>query len=130
MDQATFTLLDVSGFPIVRLDLEGRSGSHAAIWVREMEALLGHGRPFVLLVIGHHGDESPDDKKTKTVWLKTNREALVSVCRGFVSVEPDAERRAALAAQGAQISKSFGLALSVAATVEEAEGLARTLLGA
>lgn len=130
MDQAVFTLHDLSAFPIVRLNLEGRSGEYAEAWAREMDVLLGNGRPFALLVIGNHGDESPEDKKAKAVWFKVNRDRLTALCRGFVSVEPDAGRRAALAAQGAQISKSFGLTLSVAETVTEAEGLARDLLRA
>jgi hypothetical protein len=128
MDQQTFTLLDVSTFPIVRFNLEGRSGDYAEAWTREMDALLGNGRPFVLLVLGNRGEESQEDKKVKAAWFKINRETLASVCRGIVSVEPDREKRAALAVQGAQIGKAFGIPFTVAETAREAEELAPNLL--
>ncbi|MDQ7250440.1 GntR family transcriptional regulator [Dongia sedimenti] len=127
MDRPTFSLHDISAFPIVRLDLEGRTGSYAEIWAREMDILLSDGRPFTLLVVGNRGEETQEDKKTKAAWFKVNRERLVAICRGFVCVEPDAGKRVALAAQGLQISKAFGLPFEVTETAAEAEALARAL---
>jgi len=128
MDQAEFTLHDVSAFPIVRLRSQGLPAGYTRTWVAELEALLQHGTPFALIFLDTIEDEAHEDRKTRMQWLKVNEAALAALCRGIISVDPNTARRLARRAQAALVSQAFGLRLAVTADRREAEGLARRLL--
>jgi hypothetical protein len=130
VDPRFFVLHDVSNFPIVRVPAESLPESHARIWIGEMNALLEHDVPFVLISLGSSEDESQEDRKLRTLWLKANKVALASTCLGLISIEPDSDKHARRHAQAATLSKAFALRISVEADVPQAEQLARHWLRA
>lgn len=91
---AHFSIHDVSDFPIVRFRPETAVTGYAPLWENDMDALLRHGVPFVLLFEEERSDEAHVDRKRRGLWLKHNKVALAALCRGLVSVEADAEQRA------------------------------------
>ena len=130
MDQAEFTLHDLSTFPIVRLRSQGLPTGYTRAWVAELETLLQGGSPFVLIVLDMIENEAQEDRKTRMRWLKANKTTLATFCRGIISVEPNLARRLARRAQAAVVSQAFGLRFAVTTDVQEAEQLARGLLTA
>ncbi|CAM3377822.1 hypothetical protein MEME101129_28845 [Methylobacterium mesophilicum] len=131
MDRATFTLHDVSDFPIVRMRNDAvRPPGYASVWCREMDALLAGGDPFVLIYDGRRHDEAHDDRVARGLWLKRNKEALGGCCRALIVVEPDPERRHALEAAFPSLIRAFGTPQAACATDREAVALARQTLGA
>lgn len=130
-DRATlsgFSLFDVSGFPTVRARMQGQPPGYGPAWAAEMDALMRHGQPFVIVLLDEHGEESHEDRKTKSVWIKANKATFVGLCRGFITVVPDRLKRLAMRAQGAVIAASFGLRFAAVRDVPEAEQLAARLL--
>lgn len=112
---AHFSIHDVSDFPIVRFRPETAVAGYAPLWENDMDALLRHGEPFVLLFEEERSDEAHIDRKRRGLWLKHNKVALAAICRGLVSIEADAQERARLQ--------------EVAATREQADALMVWLLG-
>lgn len=119
LNTSEFLVHDVSRFPLVLARGDAPPG-HAAQWTHEMQALLAHGQPFVVIHTGPRAAEAHEDRKQRGLWLKQNRQALGAACRAVISVEPDAVRRAALAAQSAVAQKAFGVPMRTAASLEEA----------
>jgi hypothetical protein len=128
MDQAEFTLYDVSAFPIVRLRSQGLPADYTRTWIAELEALLRHGTPFALIFLDTVENEAQEDRKTRMQWLKANKAALAALCRGIISVEPNTARRLVRRAQATVVSKAFGFCFAVTTDIQEAEQLARGLL--
>ena len=124
-----FSIHDVSDFPIVRFRPETAVEGYAPLWENDMDALLRHGEPFVMLFEEERSDEAHVDRKRRGLWLKHHKLALAAICRGLVSIEPDAEQRARLQAMAAGAMKAFGILQEVAATREEADALMVWLLG-
>ncbi|TWT14868.1 hypothetical protein [Reyranella sp. CPCC 100927] len=128
MSTFQFELHDISDFPIVRISVNGLPAGYTRTWVPEMDALVQRGDPFVLVLVDGHGEDSPQDRKSKAQWIKVNKGAFAASCRGFVSVEPSLAKRLALRAQGAIIARTFGLNFVAARDLAEAETAARRLL--
>lgn len=128
MNPFQFKLHDISDFPIVRIRVNGLPAGYTRTWTPEMDALVQRGDPFVLVLVDGHGEDSPQDRKSKAQWIKVNKEAFAASCRGFVSVEPNLAKRLALRAQGAIIARTFGLNFVVARDLVAAEAAARRLL--
>ena len=126
---AHFSIHDVSDFPIVRFRPETAVAGYAPLWENDMDALLRHGEPFVMLFEEERSDEAHVDRKRRGLWLKHNKVALAAICRGLVSIEADAEQRARLKAMAADAIKAFGIVQEVAATREQADALMVWLLG-
>lgn len=124
-----FSIHDVSDFPIVRFRPETAVEGYAPLWENDMDALLRHGEPFVMLFEEEGSDEAHVDRKRRGLWLKHHKLALAAICRGLVSIEPDAAQRARLQAMAAGAMKAFGILQEVAATREEADALMVWLLG-
>lgn len=127
-DTTLFSIHDVSDFPIVRFRPETAIGGYAPLWENDMDALLRHGEPFVMLFELERNDEAHVDRKQRGLWLKHHKAALAAICRGLVSIEADAQQRARLQAMAAGAMKAFGIVQEVAATREEAEALMVWLL--
>jgi len=125
LDSADFTLHDLSRFPLV-LARGDTSPGYAVQWEREMQSLMDDGEAFVLIHPKARTEEAHDDRKRRGLWLKQNKQALGACCKAVISVEPDDERRAALATQSAMAEKAFGIPMRMAATLEQAcdDGLA------
>ncbi|PMQ06238.1 hypothetical protein JaAD80_28310 [Janthinobacterium sp. AD80] len=102
---------------------------YAPLWENDMDALLRHGAPFVMLFEEKRSDEAHADRKRRGLWLKHHKVALAAICRGLVSIEPDGEKRAQLQAMAAGAMKAFGILQEVAATREQADALMVWLLG-
>ena len=128
-DPAHFSIHDVSDFPVVRFRPETAVDGYAPLWENDMDALLRHGEPFVVLFEQERSDEAHVDRKRRGLWLKHNKVALAALCRGLVAVEQDAEQRARLQAMAAGAMKAFGIMQEVAATREQADALMVWLLG-
>ena len=124
-----FTVHDVSEFPVVRSRATAVGPGYATQWEREMNALLEHASPFVLLMEEGQPQESHDDRKARGLWLKRNKTALASFCKAVIIIEPDAVQREAFQAQAAMAAKAFGVPMEVAASKAGAEELAGRLLG-
>jgi hypothetical protein len=123
-----FTVHDVADFPIVRSRCEAVVPGYAAPWASEMDALLAHGRPFVMIFPTGRLEEGHEDRKHRGLWLKKNKVALGSLCLSLVTVEPDALTRVAIRAQLAMAIKAFGVPMEVVATIEEAHDHAARML--
>ncbi len=123
----SFVHHDIAHFPVVLAPAAAAAG-YAAQWAREMEALLDHGKAFVLVHLGTRGEESHDDRKQRGLWLKRRKAELGAVCRAVISVEPDTDRRAELATQSLLAQKAFGIPMLVAASEAEAHAQAQRLL--
>jgi len=119
LDCTNFTLHNVSGFPLVLANGDASPG-YAAQWEREMKALVAHGEAFVLIHSQARAKETHEDRKRRGTWLKQNRQAFSAVCKALISVETDAVRRTALAAQSVMAEKAFGIPMRTAATLQEA----------
>lgn len=126
---AHFSIHDVSDFPIVRFRPETAVAGYAPLWENDMDALLRHGEPFVLLFEEERNEEAHVDRKRRGLWLKHNKVALAAICRGLVSVEGDAQKRVQMQAMAAGAMKAFGILQEVAATREQADALMVWLLG-
>ncbi|MCJ2095238.1 GntR family transcriptional regulator [Methylobacterium sp. J-072] len=131
MDRESFTLHDVSTFPIVRLRNEAASSpGHAPTWCAEMDRLLASQTPFALIYPARRTDEPHDDRVARGLWLKRNKAALAARCRALIVVEPDPDRRQALEAAFPSLIRAFGTPQAACATDRDAVSLARQVLGA
>lgn len=128
-DATLYSIHDVSDFPIVRFRPETAVEGYAPLWENDMDALLRHGEPFVMLFEQERSDEAHLDRKRRGLWLKHHKAALAAICRGLVSIEADAQQRARLQAMAAGAMKAFGIVQEVAATRDEADALMVWLLG-
>jgi hypothetical protein len=123
-----FKLHDVSRFPLVVLHGRGLPPGYGPTWAKELDALLSQSHPFVMVFPDSVEDETHEDQKLRTVFLKANKERLAAKCQGIFGVEPNKAKRILKRAQGAVIAAAFGLNFRVAATVDEAERLASIAL--
>jgi hypothetical protein len=119
-----FKLHDVSRFPVVTLHGRGLPPGYGPTWAKEMEALLSQDRQFVLIFPNSAENETHDDQKLRTVFLKANKARLAARCSGIFGIEPNKATRLLKRVQGAAIAAAFGLRFRVVATIEEAERLA------
>ena len=122
-------VFEMEDFPIVTFRNTAVEPGYAARWAREMEALVSRAEPFVILFRPDRPDETVEDRKLRALWLKSHKAALSATCRGLLTVEPDAEARAA-AQEAEAMQKAFGLLLVSVGTEAEARELARSLLAA
>ncbi|HIH2745692.1 hypothetical protein L3V59_36510 [Burkholderia aenigmatica] len=127
LDPNDFTLYDIHLFPACVFCAEHATPGYASRWEREIDALMRHGEPFVIVYIELDTDESHEDRKHRAVWLKQNKDALGAVCKALVSVEPDPDRRAEVAAHGETAVKAFGIPHHAVASFEQALSLAARL---
>ena len=123
-----FAIHDVSDFPIVRFRPETAIAGYAPLWENEMDTLLRHGLPFVMLFEQQRSEEAQIDRKRRGLWLKHPKLALAAICRGLVSIESDPEKRAQMQQMAAGAMKAFGILQAVAATRDEADALVARLL--
>ena len=124
----TFTVYDVTHFPLVVMRNEAIAPGYAVQWEKELEALLHHAQPFVILFPpGRPEAEDHEDRKRRMQWFKANRERLSAVCRALISIEADEEERESLRARAADLVKVFGVPLEIAMSWEEAQALGARL---
>ncbi len=125
----SFVWHDLAHFPLVWISARPVEPGYAAQWEREMAELVAHGQPFVMLHHAAFGEESHEDRKQRGLWLKHHKLELQRCCLAMIGIEPDAVKRLAMQAQSAIASKAFGIPTEVVSSAEEAESVARRLLG-
>ncbi len=123
-----FEIHDPSEFPLIRFRAQHARPGYAVQWRLEMELLLAYGQAFAILVTSFDGDEAHEDRKLRAIWLKQNKPALMRLCRGIASVEPDPTRRHALSEMMAGAERAFGVPQIVAATEQAALASLRQVL--
>jgi hypothetical protein len=128
MRSEDFKLHDVSRFPVVTLHGRGLPPGYGPTWARELDALLSQDHPFVMIFPDSVENETHDDQKLRTVFLKANKARLAAKCQGIFGIEPNKPMRILKRVQGAAIAAAFGLRFRVVATLDEAERLASLAL--
>ncbi len=126
LDFESFRFHDAGNFPVIWVRAEAEPGA-AQHWQAEMDALLAYGQPFVF-VMESHPPESQAVRKTRALWFKRNKAALLSVCRGVIAVEEDALKRALLMPQAILMGKTFGIGMEIVSSKEDAVKVASRLL--
>lgn len=124
LNEADFTVHDVTRFPAVVVRPSAIEPGYAAQWVAEMEALLRHGATFSVLYLETPAEEPHEDFKRRGIWLKAHCDALARVCAALVVIEPDPRRREAAAQRGKGATKAFGIAHYAVASLGEALAIA------
>lgn len=123
-EHTTFEVFDIQRFPLVTVRNDAIEAGYAAQWTREMDWLIAHGKPFVMLYVETPANETQEDFKRRGQWLKQNREALARVCTMVISVEPDEGRREEARVRGRGATKAFGIPHRAVGTLAEALDLA------
>jgi hypothetical protein len=123
-------LLDDSAFPIVRMHYDKTAPEGEDAGFALFDALLARERAFVLLGEGGDGarEQSHEERKSLTLWMKRNREPLRAFVKAMVYVEPKAAKRVLVKASAGVFGKFWGYPMLVAASREEALAIAARLL--
>ncbi|QGA50038.1 hypothetical protein [Pseudomonas brassicacearum] len=87
----------------------------------EIEAIMAHGVPFVLIYLEPGDDEAHADRKLRSLWLKTHKEAFGHLCISLISVLADEARRAHFDAMSKIGEQAYGIRYETAATQAEGE---------
>jgi hypothetical protein len=118
---------DASRFPLLRLRRRAVQPGYAFAWAAEMQRLLTLTTPFVI-VSEHDADETADDARLRTVWLRRHRDVLTQFCRGFIVIEPRIEARASTREFVRGVCDSSGVRTVVVSSMRVANDLAPVLL--
>ncbi len=125
LDTHRFTVHDISRFPLCIVRNDRVVPGYGAQWQAEIEAIMAHGLPFVLIYLEPGDDEAHADRKLRSLWLKKHKDAFARLCISLISVLADDVRRAHFDAMGKMGEQAFGIRYETAAT--QAEGETRAL---
>lgn len=128
VDEGAFRVFDVRDFPVIWLRAESIVNGYALPWMLEMELILGLRQPFVVVFEEGSPEETVEDRKLRAVWLKKNKEALKPFCRSLIAIESNKLKREVMKVQLALAMKAFDVPADIAASVAEAELIARQKL--
>jgi hypothetical protein len=92
-----------------------------------MRRLVALATPFVI-VAEYDGDETADDLRLRTAWLRTHRAQLASYCRGVIVIEPRIEARATTREALRVMTEGSGVRTVVVSGMRVAGELAPVLL--
>ena len=118
---------DASRFPLVRLRRRAVQPGYAFGWGAEMQRLLSLKTPFVI-VSDHDADETADDTRLRSAWLRSHRDTLALFCRGFIVIEPRIEARASTREAVRFATEGSGVRMVVVSSMRVAGELAPVLL--
>lgn len=124
--------LDAVDFPVVWMRFKAPSTSLGLSPFEEFEQLLARKQPFVL--INDEGldrskhDETPEERKQVSLWMKRNKTALRSYVKAAIYIEPSTAKRVATKAFAAIYEKFWGYPMIMVVTMDEAVRLANDLL--
>lgn len=118
---------DASRFPLVRLRRRAVQPGYAFGWGAEMQRLLSLKTAFVV-VSEHDADETADDTRLRSAWLRSHRETLALFCRGFIVIEPRIEARASTREAVRAATLGSGVRMVVVSSMRVAGELAPVLL--
>jgi hypothetical protein len=129
LDPNLFSVHDISRFPFCVVRNHAVVPGYSHQWDKEITALMNQPQPFVLVYLSTVIEESHEDRRHRGIWLKQNKEPIARVCKSLISVEPDAVRREEIRLQGQIAVKAFGIPHAAVASLDEAQEVARELLG-
>jgi hypothetical protein len=122
------SILDLTNFPIVRMQVDDRTLGGTQAWIAEMEALLAREEPFAIIAGSRVIKDSPEDEQMRGDWYRTNDRLLAQWCKMTIYVEPDAVARERLQSQAAGLRRVFSFAFEVVADDRTALDLAHRSL--
>ncbi|MCV9999433.1 hypothetical protein OE766_14395 [Pararhizobium sp. YC-54] len=121
--------VDTSRFPMVFLYADRQEGSPAET---QLEALLDRAERFVLVTehdpAAAH-DETPEERRQKTLFLKRNRDRLQHLCAGAIVIEDGKSTPMPVRLAAQAVGKAFGIAFHFVPGEAEAIAQALHLLG-
>ncbi|UUX48881.1 hypothetical protein NUH88_15915 [Nisaea acidiphila] len=126
-------LFDLGAWPIVHvrfpeLDEEDR----VSRILNGLKCLLAQQTPFVAIwtpASHDHDDEPHEDERTSNIWIKQNRDALNTYCKGYLYITQDPELRDLLTKRIGTISgRLFDFPMAVAGSREDADRQANEFL--
>ena len=109
------SILDLTDFPIVRIQIDDRTLGGTQAWIDEMEALLAREEPFAIISQSRTTKDSPEDEQQRGDWYRTNDRRLAQWCKMMIYVEPDAVAYERLQSQAAGLRRVFSFAFDVVA---------------
>lgn len=129
------TFLDTSSLPIARLPSLPANQTATDAWLADMESLLGTKSVFVLVYdpirLDPSAKDDHDNRKKTILWLKKNRDAFQTYCKGMVlTCADDLSDKPFLEANIGPLSKAYGIPGRIANTKEEADKIALELASA
>ena len=126
----SLNILCTETFPVVQLDATDWQPAHGRALIDDLETLIEHGQPFVLIIQNGAGgnQKRTEDDKVRMLWFKANNQRLASCCRGIFTVLTDATDQPRAEKQTAGLSAAMGLRFQVFADADEAETEARRAL--
>lgn len=123
-------LVDDAKFPIVHIyyNRTDERGDDASFQI--FEDLLKREQTFVLIGVGEDADhdQSVEERKRVTLWMKHNRQALHSYVRAMVYIEPSKAKRLLAKTSAPIFQKFWGFPMHFSASEGEAESVAERLL--
>ncbi|MET3600774.1 hypothetical protein [Martelella mangrovi] len=130
MTTDNLSVLDGSGFPLVRLDVGRLAASGIDAMIADFETLLADGKRFALSVRGRSAEtkQAHDDQKRWILWLKENRSRMAAFCLGFVTVRDAATDRAVQDKQIAGLQAMLGFPALLAEDAADADRITAGLL--
>jgi len=130
MPALALKLLDHGDFPLVRLDATDWRPAHGRALIDDLETLIEHGQPFVLIIQNGAGgnQKRTEDDKARMLWFKANNQRLATCCRGIFTVLTDPTQQPKAEKQTDGLSAAMGLRFQVFADADEAETEARRAL--
>ncbi len=124
-------LLEDAAFPIIRMHYNRTGPEGDASGFTLFDALLVQPRPFVLIGLGGSDqahEQTHEERKRLTLWMKRNREPLHRLVKAMVYIETQPARRFVAKTSAAVFGKFWGFPMLVAASEEEALRVAERLL--
>jgi hypothetical protein len=124
-------LIDVSRDPIVMVAaLPAGAVDRVSRYHAALEWLIARGTPFVMVTRADdtEGQESHEDQKARTIWFKAHVADLVRVCRGFVYIEPDAQKRLFWETRAKAMAAVFPVPMAIAVDEPQAFALANEFI--
>lgn len=109
LNAKNFLVHDISHHPMVLFRSDGAKPGYAKQWEVETVSLIRNGTPFVIVYDQFRSNESYEDSRHRALWLKKNKEEMSRVCRGFIIIEPDPERRDEARQIGWMLARAFGI---------------------
>ena len=120
-------ILDLSQFPIVRVNIDRRNSGYTQQWIEEMNILLQRQEPFAIIADTRSQSDNPEDEKIRGDWYRQNNDKLAQWCMVMLYIEPDETKRTKLQRQVEGLRKVFDFTFDVVSSEAEAIRLAPTL---
>jgi len=128
MPMPALSIIDIDSFPIACLEGARLAPGDGPRIIADLEALLAHGEPFVLVLDGSAPTRQPEEDKQRMLWLKEHRQRFAATCKGVISVAADAQRFALVQKQTEGLGAALGIHFFAVQGLPAAQSLARTLL--